>query len=35
MTLTLCIKPSSCVVCDKTKQKITEAGVEFTAIDLV
>lgn len=34
MTLTLYIKPSGCFGCEKTKQKFTEAGVEFTAVDI-
>jgi glutaredoxin-like protein NrdH len=34
MTLTLYIKPANCFACDKTKQKFTEAGIEFTAIDI-
>lgn len=34
MTLTIFIKPRNCFACDKTKQKFTEAGIEFTAIDI-
>jgi glutaredoxin-like protein NrdH len=34
MTITVYLKPSGCFGCDKTKQKFTEAGVEFTSVDI-
>jgi glutaredoxin-like protein NrdH len=34
MTLVIYIKPTGCFGCDKTKQKFSEAGVEFTAVDI-
>ncbi|TYC96608.1 glutaredoxin family protein [Arthrobacter echini] len=34
MTLIIYVKPTGCFGCDKTKQKFTEAGIEFTAVDI-
>lgn len=34
MTLTIYIEPTGCFGCDKTKEKFTDAGVPFTAVDI-
>jgi len=34
MTLTIYTKPAGCFGCTKTKQKFTDAGVDFTEVDV-